>query len=140
MKIRRLTHKSIRPYGKIIDSSCVKFARGDDGFGVLFKERSAGWRVAYLVVRRGRIERLERHPNTAETFEPVRGRAVIALASGRNPERFRLFRLDRPVVLNKGVWHAVAAPSKGCEIKICEGIRVVEEYYRLERPFRPGGR
>lgn len=137
MRLRRLTPKSIRPYGRIIDASCVTYKPGDNGFGILFKERSAGWRVAYLVVRRRRIERLERHPNTAETFEPVTGKTAIALAPKTDPEDVRLFLLDKPIILYKGTWHNVAALTRGCELKICEGIEVAEDYHKLPEPIEP---
>jgi ureidoglycolate hydrolase len=136
MKIHKLTKRSIAPYGRIIDASGVKYKPGDNGFGVIFKERSAGWRVAYLVVRERRITRLENHPNTAETFEPVRGAAVMALAANPEPEKFKLFLLDKPIIVKKGVWHNVAARSKNCEIKICEGIKVIEKHHRLTNPIK----
>lgn len=137
MKIHRLTRKSVRPYGSIIDSRTVRYKSGDNGFGVLFRERSKGWRIAYLVVRRRKIVRLESHPNTAETFEPVKGRAIIALAAKRSPGRFKVFLLDKPVILKKGIWHNVAALTAKCEIKICEGIEVVEAYHDLSRAIVP---
>lgn len=136
-KLRKITKKSIRPYGRIIDASCVRHKPGDNGFGIVFKERSRGWRLAYLVVRKRRITRLERHPNTAETFEPVKGRAIIALAPNRDPDCYKIFLLDKPVVLKKGVWHNVAAISAGCEIKICEGIKVAEKYHDLKEAIVP---
>ena len=135
MKIQKLTKRSIKPYGRIIDASGVKYKPGDNGFGVIFKERSAGWRIAYLVVRKRKILRLESHPNTAETFEPVRGKALIALAGIADPDNYRIFLLDKPVILEKGVWHNVAALTKNCEIKICEGIKVAEKYHKLKNPI-----
>jgi ureidoglycolate hydrolase len=138
MKLHKLTHKSIKPYGHIIDASCVRYKPGDNGFGILFSERSKGWRIAYLVLKKTSMARLENHPNTAETFEPVIGRAAIALAPHNRPDRFRVFLLDKPVVLKKGVWHNVAALTKKCDIKICEGIKVREVYHKLARPITPG--
>lgn len=135
MKIARLTHKNIKPYGRIIDAACVRYKSGDNGFGIVFKEKSAGWRIAYLVVRKDKIVRLEKHPNTAETFESVKGKAVIALARGNAPDNYELFFLDKPVVLKKGVWHNVAAITNTCDIKICEAIKVVEAYYDLQTPI-----
>ncbi len=138
MKLHKLTHKSIRPYGHIIDAACVRHKPGDNGFGIIYKERSSGWRIAYLVVKKTVMTRLENHPNTAETFEPVKGRAAIALASHKSPKKFRVFLLDKPVVLKKGVWHSIAALTKKCEIKICEGLKVREVYHKLDTPIMPG--
>ena len=124
MKVNRLTHGAIKPYGIIIDSKCVK----DDGkrncFGVLLKEKSNGWRIGYLIVRDKKIRRLEQHPDSLETFEPVKGRAVIAFAPNRQPDKVKVFLLDKPVVVKKGVWHEVAALSGRAEIKIFENLSV----------------
>ena len=132
MKIHKITAKAIKPYGRIIDSSCVK----DDGkwnnFGILLKEKSEGWRIGYLILRDDKIERLERHPDSLETFEPVKGKAVIALALPGSPDSVNFFYLDKPIVLNKNIWHDLFAISGKCEIKIFENIEVKTEYYRIK--------
>jgi ureidoglycolate hydrolase len=135
MKVLQLNRRSIKPYGYIIDASRVKYKPGDNGFGVLFREHSSGWRIAYLVVRNKKITRLERHTNTSETFEPITGKAIIALSSGANPERYKVFILDKPIILKKGIWHNVASITKNCEIKICEGIKVCEDHHNLRSPI-----
>lgn len=131
LKVNRLTHKSMKPYGFIIDARCVKDKGRGNKFGILLKEKSAGWRIGYLIVRDKKINRIEYH-DTLETFEPVFGKSVIALALHKSPEDLKLFLLDKPVVLKKGIWHEVAAVSKRCEIKICENIEVHGEYYHLK--------
>lgn len=133
IKPRRLTSQAMRPYGYIIDSSCVRY-KGDtrNGFGIVLKERSGGWRIAYLVVRERSIRRLESHPDTVETFEPVKGRAVIALARRGRPDAFELFFLDKPIAVKKGIWHDVASLSNSAEIKIFENIKVTERYHHLK--------
>src|SRR3989338_1649885 len=127
-KINRLTHKSFKPYGIIVDSKCAN----DDGqrncFGILLAEPSQGWRIGYLIVRERLIKRLESHADSLETFEPVKGRAILAVAPHNKPQRLKIFLLDKPVVLKKGVWHDVAAVSKKAEIKIFENIEVKTEY------------
>lgn len=131
MKINKLTHKSIKPYGWIIDSGFIKDDGHGDKFDVLLKEKSKGWRIGYLILRNKRLRKLENHPNSLETFEPVKGLAIIALADNRNPHKFKAFLLDRPVILKKGVWHNVAAASGRCDIKIFENIDVKTEYIDL---------
>lgn len=132
-KIHRITHRSIKPYGRIIDSRCVK----DDGvgnrFGILLKEKSPGWRIGYLIVRDRVIWRVEYH-DSLETFEPVCGKTIIALGTFRAPDRLKVFLLDKPICLNKGTWHDVAAVSKRAEIKIVENIEVDGGYHVLKRP------
>ena len=129
MKINRLTRKNIKPYGWIIDSGFIKDDGRGDKFGVLLKERSAGWRIGYLILRKKNIIKLERHPDSLETFEPVKGKAVIILATDKYPGKRETFLLDKPVVLKKGVWHNVASLSGKCEMKIFENIEVKTEYH-----------
>jgi ureidoglycolate hydrolase len=130
-KIYKLTHKNIKPYGWIIDSAFVKDSGRGNAFGILIKEKAKGWRIAYLIVRAKSIKRLENHPDSLETFEPVAGRTVIALARPRSPEKFKLFHLDKPVVLKKKVWHDVATLSERSDIKIVENMEVKCVYKKL---------
>lgn len=129
MKINKLAHRSIKPYGWIVDSKFMKDDGCGDKFEILLKEKSKGWRIGYLVLRKKKFRKLECHPDSLETFEPVKGKAVIALAGRRNPANFKVFLLDRPIVVKKGVWHDVAAISGRCEIKIFENIDVKTKYY-----------
>ena len=131
-KIHVLTHGSIRPYGMIIDGACVDDKGKKNSFGILMKERSKGWRIGYLVVREKTMKRLENHPDSFETFEPVVGTPVMALSSNRYPEKIKLFLLDKPVVVKRGVWHAVVSHSGKSEIKIFENIEVEVEYHTLK--------
>lgn len=124
MKIYKLTHNAIKPYGYIIDSRCVKDIPGKDAFGILLRERSRGWRIGYLIVREKKAKMIEEHPDSLETFEPVKGRAVLALAAYRDPLKLKFFLLDKPVVVKKKVWHGIVTISKKSEIKIFENIEV----------------
>jgi len=135
VKLKKLTHKSIKPYGWIIDEACVKDTGRGNAFGILFKERSAGWRIAYLIVREKAIKRLECH-NSLETFEPVRGKMAIILAAPKSPARSKLFLLDKPIVLKKGTWHDVAAISSRADVKIVENIEVGSRYFNLAKPIK----
>lgn len=136
MKIYKLTHKNIRPFGWIIDRSCVRDKGRGNAFGILLKERSKGWRVAYLVMRTRAINRLEKHPDSIETFEPVKGRAMLALAADKNPGDTKLFFLDKSVALKKGIWHGVAALTKKAEMKIFENREVKTKYHHLGKYLR----
>ena len=133
-KPHKLTHNSIKPYGYIIDAACVKDDGNGNRFGILLKEKSNGWRIGYLIVRDRKITRLEYH-DTLETFEPVNGSCIIALADNKTPEKAKTFLLDKPIVVKKGIWHDVAAISKKAEIKIVENIDVDGEYYYLKDPI-----
>jgi len=95
------------------------------------KERSNGWRIGYLVVRDRIIKRLENHPDSFETFEPVKGRSLLYLAVSKKPHQIELFSLDQPVILKKGVWHAIIAGGKESEVKITENSKVKCVYWLL---------
>ena len=135
LAINKLTHRNIRPYGIIIDARRIA-KRRRNAFGIILKERSKGWRIGYLVVRERIIERLESHPDSFETFEPVVGRTIIAFAPNKRPDKVKVFRLDRPVIIKKGVWHEVAAISGHAEIKIFENIEVKVKYHFLKKAIK----
>ncbi|MBZ0166678.1 MAG: ureidoglycolate lyase [Candidatus Omnitrophica bacterium] len=85
---------------------------------------SNGWRVAYLILRDKSIGRLECHPTSDETFEPVRGRALIFVAAGRQLADIACFRLDTPVIVHKGIWHGLITETAEAEIKITENLNI----------------
>ena len=128
MKLNKLTHEAMKPYGWIIDSKFMKDDGSGDKFDVLLKEKSSGWRIGYLILRKKTIKKLESHPDSLETFEPVKGKAMIMLAANKSPGKAKAFLLDKPVILKKGIWHNVASLSGKCEIKIFENIAVSTQY------------
>ena len=123
-KICRLTHQNIKPFGYIVDSRYARARSDGNDWGILLRSKSKGWRIGYLILRKKRMARLEKHPDSLETFEPIKGKAVIALARPGSPDKFKLFLLDRPVILKKGVWHGLFTISKETHIKIFENIDV----------------
>lgn len=131
MKVHKLTHENIKPYGYIIDKRCVKDDGKGNRFGILLKVKSDGWRIGYLIVRDKAIARVEHH-DSLETFEPISGKVIIALGTYRNPEKLKVFLLDKPIVLKKGIWHDVAAVSKIAELKIFENREVGGGYHYLK--------
>ena len=135
IKIHKLTHENIRPYGSIIDKKCVKDNGRGNRFGILLKVKSDGWRIGYLIVRSRVITRIEYH-DSLETFEPVNGKVIIALATYRKPERLKIFLLDKPIVLKKGIWHEVAGMSKRAELKIFENREVDGGYHYLKNVIK----
>lgn len=132
MKVKKLTHNNIKPYGWIIDREFIEDNGRGDKFDVLLKEKSAGWRIGYLILRKKSFEKLESHPDSLETFEPVKGKTMIVFAANKRPDKVEAFLLDKPVVIKKGVWHDVAAISEECEVKIFENIEVETRYYHIK--------
>jgi ureidoglycolate hydrolase len=132
-KIQRFDPKNFRNYGKIIGYP-NKSAKGNKRnlWKIVHSENArTGWRIAYLVLRDKTIGRMECHPDSDETFEPVAGRALIFVSLTKNLEDIRCFQLDKPVILNKGVWHGLITVSDETEIKITENHEVKCLYWPL---------
>jgi len=130
---QKLTAENLRAFGRIIEfPNKGTQDRGKNLFRVILKEKEPfGWRIAYLLVRDKRISRLEQHLHTFESFEPVKGKSLIYLAKSKDPGSIKCFYLDRPIVLNKGIWHGVVTLDRESEIKISENASVRSIYWRL---------
>ncbi len=136
--IAAITAQSFRPYGRLIDYP-RKNKKGNvrNLWRIVLTDPSArGWRIAYLVLRDKTIGRLESHSGMFESFEPVRGRALFFVARRKDLTDVRCFLLDKPVILNKGIWHGLIALDGECEIKITENAKVTCEYWPLPRRIR----
>ena len=134
--IEIITAEKFRPFGKIIGYPRQETkSRKRNLFRIVVRDGGArGWRIAYLIVRDRTIRRMERHPGSWESFEPCRGRRLLFVSSHRDKSSIRCFRLDRPVVLRKGVWHGVATVTAETEIKLTEYSNVRCVYWKL--PFK----
>ncbi|MCU0666576.1 MAG: hypothetical protein MUF05_05745 [Candidatus Omnitrophica bacterium] len=133
MKVKKITASNFQGFGKIIDYSLSRNQAKKNLFCIVLSEnRPVGWRVAYLVLRDKKIDTMEAHPDTYETFEPVKGKSLIYLATSKNKSRIECFLLDRPVILKKGIWHAVVTLGKESEIKITENASVKLVYWKLD--------
>jgi ureidoglycolate hydrolase len=131
LKIKNLTETNFKKYGIIIkpkDKNRI--------FDVLCKEdEPVGWRIGYLVFKPEPVKTLEAHPESMETFEPVKGVSIIILAENKRPEKIEAFLLEKPVCLKKGIWHAILAISENIEIKITENLKVESIYHKLKKPL-----
>lgn len=135
MKVKIPTSKTFRHYGKIIEyPQQKKNARGmvRNLWKIIHTELGpVGWRVAYLVLRDKSIGRMECHPNSDETFEPVRGRFLMFISKTRELKDIQVFEIDKPVIVFKGIWHGVVAIGAEAEIKITENADVACQYWRF---------
>ena len=131
--IKKINPYNFRQYGWIIAHPRKNtHGKRKNLFHIVVKETgNRGWRIAYLIVRDKTIDRLEQHPGTFESFEPVSGRSILYLTKEKNPKAIAAFYLDRPVILKKGIWHGVVTRGKESEIKITENARVKSAYWRL---------
>lgn len=131
--IQSLTAKSFQRYGKII---AYPKKEGKGAVRNLWRivhtvPEPAGWRVAYLVLRDKSIGRMECHPDSDETFEPVTGQALFFVSRDKDLQAVECFRLDRPVILRRGIWHGLISLTPETEIKIIENNTVACRYWPL---------
>lgn len=131
--IKKIDQRNFKPYGRIIEYPGKKSqSRTKNLFRVVYREsKPLGWRIAYLVVRDKKLNRLEQHPNTCESFEPVSGKTLLYLALPGNPIKIECFLLDKPVILHKSIWHGVVTLGDESEIKITENAQVSSIYRHL---------
>lgn len=132
--LHTLTVANFRPYGRIIGYP-GKQNKGKvrNLFRIILTEKAKlGWRIAYLIVRDKHIRRLECHPFSFESFEPVRGKSILFVTRRKDARTIKCFSLDQPVVLNKGIWHGVVTLTPETEIKLTENAKVKCVYWDLE--------
>jgi ureidoglycolate hydrolase len=131
--IKRICPENFQRYGRIIEYPHKNSQRKNKNlFRIVLREnKSPGWRIAYLVVREKGINRLERHPHTFESFEPVKGRCLLYVADAQGPGKIACFYLDRPVILKKNIWHGLITLGRESEIKITENSKVKTQHWSL---------
>lgn len=132
LRAAKITAKAFAPYGWVIDYPGRRVAQKASLFDIVLKEtKPYGWRIAYLVLRDKSVRQLEQHPDSYESFEPVKGRSLIYVAKAQDPAKIKCFKLDRPVILKKGLWHTVVTLTPESEIKITENAEVECVYWKL---------
>lgn len=132
-EIERITEESFKPYGTLIE-----FPADETGdFYIAETEEEQPWRIAVFRYRNRSIQTIERHPLSKESFEPLKGTTLLLTAEPSTPEDYHVFLLDRPVCLNKNVWHQVMALSQEAQVKITENLQVESVFYKLPGEIRP---
>ena len=134
-----ITAKTFRPFGKVIEyPGKEKKGRVRNLWRIVHKvDQAKGWRIAYLVLRDKTFGRLEQHPDSDETFEPISGEILLFVAKSPAIEDVKCFCLDRPIVLKKGVWHALVTVHDEAEIKITENAELQCVYHKLGKRYDP---
>jgi ureidoglycolate hydrolase len=132
-KPKLITRENFRRFGWIIELPDRKVSKTENLFKIIVRQPKQGWRVAYLVVRDRVISRLEQHPESLESFEPVKGKGLLFLTTKKDSASIECFTLDRPVILKKGVWHGVVSLSREFDVKIVENASVRCVYWSLGR-------
>ncbi|HTY45907.1 MAG TPA: ureidoglycolate lyase [Patescibacteria group bacterium] len=137
--LKKITKKNFRRYGWVIACPCAKPKDKSKSHFCIVRSENAktGWRIAYLLLREKAVGRMERHPDTFESFEPMSGKSLICVARKKDAADITWFFLDKPVILNKGVWHGLLTRTPESEIKITENAKVGCVYWPLAKALAP---
>lgn len=127
-----ITPENFSPYGTIITLP----QNSQEDWYIVDSDRENPWRIAVFRYRNKEISRLERHPTSKESFEPLAGATVLLVAPEKAPHHWQAFFLDRPVCLQKGIWHQVLALTLEAQVKITENYEVSSEFYDLSKPVQ----
>lgn len=127
-QLQSIHKENFGKYGKVLEFS----EEWREPFEILITEEEEPWRLAVFRYRNKSIKRMECHPASLESFEPLKGVTVLVVAEQERPEEYEAFFLDKPVCLYKGVWHQVLAVTDEAQVKIAENLEVNSEFYDLE--------
>ena len=124
-RTKKITKAGFKKYGYIIQWQGKENKKEKNQFRIVIRDSKAnGWRIAYLIVREKKVDWLEQHPLSFESFEPISGKAILYVCSQKNPKTVESFVLDKPIILYKGIWHSVVCLGKEAHIKITENNQV----------------
>ena len=127
--LQYVQRETFLPYGEVLE-----FPAGiEETFCIITTEEKEPWRLAVFRYTNKEIQRMECHPTSRESFEPLHGLTVLVVATQENPEEYEAFILDKPVCLKKGIWHQVLALTEEAQVKIVENLEVQSEFYDLEK-------
>jgi ureidoglycolate hydrolase len=121
IKAKKITKQNFKKFGRIIRWEGKENKKEKNQFRIVVRDKNVvGWRIAYLIVRTKKVNFIEQHPGSFESFEPLKGRSVLFVSKTEKCRDIKAFYLENPVVLNKGVWHNVISLSSETHIKITE--------------------
>lgn len=127
--LQYVQRETFLPYGEVLE-----FPAGiEETFCIITTEEKEPWRLAVFRYTNKEIQRMECHPTSRESFEPLHGLTVLVVATHENPEEYEAFILDKPVCLKKGIWHQVLALTEEAQVKIVENLEVQSKFYDLEK-------
>lgn len=132
VKIENITAESFEKFGSVI-----KFPKeNQDIFYIVETEETQPWRLAVFRYTNKSIRRIECHPTSKESFEPLSGTTLLLVAEQETPEDYHVFLLDQPVCLKKNIWHQTLALSQEAQVKITENLEVESRFYDLPEEIR----
>ncbi|MCG2711368.1 MAG: ureidoglycolate lyase [Candidatus Omnitrophica bacterium] len=134
IKPKKLTALNFKKYGYIIQWEGPENKKENNQFRIVIRDpKATGWRIAYLIVRAQQINFLEQHPFSFESFEPIKGKAVLYVSNKKQPQAIEAFIIDKPIILRRGIWHNVLSCTRQTHIKITENNKVKLIRYKLRQ-------
>lgn len=129
--LQSVTQEAFAPFGRVLEfPTDVK-----EPFHIVITEEKEPWRLAVFRYQNKKIETLERHPTSLESFEPLSGATVLLVAEYKTPETPSAFFLDKPICLYRGIWHQVLSLTSESQVKIAENLEVPgTEFFKLRHP------
>lgn len=128
-EILSVTRERFGQYGEVIEFK----AESEEDFYIVERETDAPWRLAVFRYRNRSIKKLEAHPTSKESFEPLAGITVLVVAKAECPDEYEAFILDKPICLKKGIWHQVLTLTDEAQVKITENLEVETIFYELKK-------
>lgn len=128
-KLLSINRENFLKYGQVIDFS----TNHEEQFEIRVEEKNEPWRIAVFRYKNKTVKRMENHPFSKESFEPLCGITVLIVAVNNAPEDYEAFILDKPVCLDKGIWHQTLALTDEAQVKITENLEVCSEFYDFEK-------
>ncbi|WP_042276230.1 ureidoglycolate lyase [[Clostridium] dakarense] len=127
--ILNISRENFSPFGDVIEfsSDC------EERFEIITKEQAEPWRIAVYRYKEKSISKMENHPTSMESFEPLTGTTLLMVAENKTPQDYKVFLLDKPVCLHKGIWHQVISLSSEASVKITENLEVTSQFYEFDK-------
>lgn len=127
-RLQSIHKENFAKFGKVLEfsDSCT------EQFEIVITEEKEPWRLAVYRYTSKTIQRMECHPTSLESFEPLAGITVLVVAEHDKPEEYEAFILDKPVCLYKGIWHQVLSLTDEAQVKIAENLEVNSEFFDFD--------
>ena len=85
--LQSVQRETFLPYGEVLE-----FPAGiEKTFCIITTEEKEPWRLAVFRYTNKEIQRMECHPTSRESFEPLHGLTVLVVATHENPEEYEAF-------------------------------------------------
>lgn len=131
-ELESITRENFAPFGTVLEFP----EEWQENFRIIDTEEHQPWRIAVFRYSNKEIKVIEKHPSSKESFEPLCGITVLLVAETDSPEDYHAFILNKPVCLDKGIWHQVIALTPEAQVKITENLEVESVFYEYDTEKR----